>query len=219
MSEQQTDEWFAKRCGRITGSRFADVLARNKRTGEPLKAYHDLIWQLVVERMTGQPTESADSYAMRWGREVEEFARQEYELATGNVVQQVDFITHPELDFAGVSPDGLIAGDGGLEIKCPKNSAIHLERFIHGVPDEYVPQIQGGIWVTGRKYWDFVSYDPRMPESHRLLTIRVERDDSYIDKLKEAVIEANHAAELLIKQLGKKAASAMPSCDTSMVRG
>lgn len=206
MSEQQTPEWFARRCGKITGSRFADVLARNKRTGEPLKAYQDLIWQLVVERMTGEATESADSYAMRWGREVEEFARQEYELATGNLVEKIDFIDHPRLSFAGVSPDGLIGEDRGLEIKCPKNSAIHLERFIHGVPDEYVPQIQGGLWVTGRKQWDFVSYDPRMPESHRLLIITVDRDETYIEKLEAAVIEANKAAEELIQQLERKVA-------------
>lgn len=204
MIEQGTPEWHAKRCGKITGSRFADALARNKKTGEPLKAYHDLVWQIVVDRMTGEPAESADSYAMRWGRDLENFARQEYELATGNVVDQIDFIDHPEFDFAGCSPDGLVGDDIGLEIKCPKNSAIHLERFISGVPEEYIPQIQGGMWVTGRKHWDFVSYDPRMPESHRLLIIRVNRDDIYIEKLSSAVSAVNSAAIELMAQLTTK---------------
>lgn len=199
--EQGSEAWHRMRLGKFTGSKFADVLARNKKTGEPLKAYHDLIWQVVVERMTGEPTESADSYSLRWGRDVEEFARSEYELATGNTVEQVDFIQHPVFEFAGCSPDGLVGSDSGIEIKCPKVSAVHLERFISGVPIEYIPQIQGCMWVTGRSTWDFVSYDPRMPESHRLLVIPVQRDQAYIDKLQQAVIDAEKSVEVLMQKL------------------
>lgn len=190
MNEQRSPEWHADRAGKFTGSKFVDVMARNKKTGEPLKAYHDLVWQVVVERMTGQPVEGPTAAALQWGEDVEPFAREAYELETGNVVIEAGFIPHPTLAFAGASPDGLIGEDGGLEMKCPKNPAIHLERFINGLPDEYYPQIQGCMWVTGRKWWDFVSFDPRMPESHRLLRIRVERDDAYIQRLEAAVIEA-----------------------------
>lgn len=206
MSEQRTPEWFAKRCGKFTGSRFVDVLARSKSNGKPLKAYDDLIWQLVVERMTKEASEGFDSYATRWGRDVEDFARQEYELTTGVQVEQVDFIDHPQHDFVGCSPDGLVGEDGGLEIKCPKDSAVHLERFLEGVPEEYVPQIQGGLWVTGRLWWDFASYDPRMPESHRLLVIRVKRDEEYIAKLEAAVLEAEKLVVARLAEIMKKAA-------------
>lgn len=208
MSEelQRTDEWHADRAGKFTGSKFADVLARNKRTGEPLKAYHDLIWQIVVERMTGQAVEGPSGFALQWGQDVEPFAREAYELESGNLVAQSGFIHHPEFGYAGCSPDGLIGEDGGLEMKCPKSSAIHLERFIHGVPEEYVPQIQGCMWVTGRKWWDFVSYDPRMIESHRLLCIRVHRDEEYIARLQAAVIEAEVAAIELLGEVMRKAA-------------
>lgn len=206
MSEQQSPEWFARRCGKFTGSRFADVMAMNKRTGAPLKSYNDLIWQIVVERLTGEPTEGVDSYSLRWGRDLEDFARQEYELVTGNAVEQIDFIDHPLFSFVGCSPDGLIGDEAGLEIKCPKSSAIHLQRFLSGVPDEYVPQIQGGMWVTGRKRWDFVSYDPRFQESHRLLVIQVDRDDEYIKQLEMAVLQAEKTAVGLLEQLTKKAA-------------
>lgn len=206
MSEelQRTAEWHAERAGKFTGSRFVDVLARNKKTGAKLKAWDDLIWQVVVERMTGQAVEGPTGYALQWGTDVEPFAREAYELQTGNVVVESGFIQHPEYPFAGCSPDGLIGDDGGLEMKCPKNSAIHLARFIDGVPEEYIPQIQGCMWVTGRKWWDFVSYDPRMPESHQQLIINVQRDDDFIARLEEAVLDAEAAAETLLAKIKAK---------------
>ena len=204
---QRTEAWHKERAGKFTGSKFADVLARNKRTGDPLKAYHDLIWQVVVERMTGEAVEGPQGFALQWGSDVEPFAREAYELETGNLVTECGFIVHPEFECAGVSPDGLIGSDGGLEMKCPKSSIVHVERFISGVPEEYMPQIQGGMWVTGRKWWDFVSFDPRMPESHRLLIIRVERDQKYIDALQDAVIGAEAKAQSLYQELLLKAAA------------
>lgn len=208
MSEelQRTAEWHAQRAGKFTGSRFVDVIARNKKTGEKLKAWHDLIWQVVGERITGQAAEGPSGYALIWGRDVEPYAREAYELETGNIVTESGFITHPDFPFAGCSPDGLIDDDGGLEMKCPKSSAIHLERFIDGVPEEYMPQIQGCMWVTGRRWWDFVSYDPRMPESHRLLKITVARDEVMIKRIQDAVIEAEAAAQELRAKLMKIAA-------------
>lgn len=203
---QRTPEWFADRCGKFTGSRFVDVLARNKRTGEKTKAWHDLIWQMVVERMTGESVEGPSGYALQWGQDVEPFAREAYELETGLCVVESEFIRHPEFEFAGCSPDGLIGTDGGLEMKCPKSSAIHLERFITGVPEEYVPQVQGCMWVTGRQWWDFVSYDPRMPESHRIYRNRVERDEAFISNLQNAVLDAENAVIDLLDRVSKAAA-------------
>lgn len=204
--EQRTEEWFAKRCGKFTGSRFVDVMAKSKRDGKPLKAYSDLVWDLVVERMTGQAQDGVDSFAMRHGRDVEPYARQEYELVTGLAVEQIDFVQHPEYSFVGCSPDGLIGDDGGLEMKCPKDSAIHLQRFLDGMGDEFIPQVQGCLWVTGRDWWDWVSYDPRMPESHRLLRLRIERDDKYIKTLEESVLAAESEVLSIIEQLNRKAA-------------
>lgn len=204
--EQGTNEWLKLRAGKFTGSKFADVLARNKRTGEPLKAYHDLIWDIVVERMTGEPVEGPAGYALQWGSDVESFAREAYELETGNSVTESGFILHPYYDFVGCSPDGLIGDDKGLEMKCPRSSAVHLERFVSGVPEEYIPQIQGCMWVTGRTSWDFVSYDPRMPESHRILIINVPRDDDFIANLQNAVLEAEQKVVELQSQIMKKAA-------------
>lgn len=201
MSEQGSQEWLAERAGKWTGSKFVDVMAISERTGKPLKARSDAVWQVVVERMTGKAIEGPGGFALAWGHEVEQFARDAYELETGNVVQQVGFIEHQEFPFAGASPDGLIDDDGGLELKCPRDSRIHLDRFLSGVPAEYIPQIQGCMWVTGRQWWHFASYDPRMPESHRLLIIKVPRDEAVIANIQEAVLAAETEAQELHKQL------------------
>lgn len=203
---QRTPEWHAERAGKWTGSKFVDVLARNKKTGEPLKCYHDLIWQVVTERMTEQATEGASGFALQWGSDVEPFAREAYELDTGDIVTESGFIVHPKYPFAGCSPDGLVSIDGGLEMKCPKSSIVHLQRFESGVPEEYVPQIQGCMWVTGRAWWDFVSYDPRQQERFRLLIIRVLRDEAFIANLEKCVLEAEAAAIELQAKIERLAA-------------
>ncbi|MFD1121867.1 lambda exonuclease family protein [Methylophilus flavus] len=203
---QRTEQWFKDRLGKFTGSRFVDVMARNKRTGEPLKAYHDLIMDIVVERITGEPIDGPQGFALQWGTDVEPAAREAYELETGMSVVETGFLVHPKFDFVGCSPDGLIDDDGGLEMKCPKASRVHLERFTDGLPEEYKPQVQGCMWVTGRQWWDFVSFDPRMPASHQLLIISIERDDDYIKQLESAVIEAEALVQVRLANILKKAA-------------
>lgn len=180
------------------------VEVRQYAPGEKLKAWHDLIWQLVVERITGEPLERGGGAATAWGRDVEPAAREAYELETGNTVDEAGFIPHPAVANTGCSPDGLVGEDGGLEIKCPKDPRIHLERFFSGVPAEYIPQIQGCMWVTGRKWWDFVSFDPRMPAAMQMLVIRVWRDDEYIARLEAAVIEGEKEVERRTAELLEK---------------
>lgn len=203
MSEdlQRTEKWANDRAGKFTASAFIDVLARNKKTGEPLKAYHDLIWKVSTERLMGKPLDGPHGFALQWGTEVEPFGRDAYEAKTGLIVTESEFIVHPRFSFAGASPDGLVGKNGGLELKCPKDPRVHLERFVNGVPDEYMPQAQGGMWVTDREWWDFATYDPRMPESHQLLVIRVNRDDKFITVLEKSVIEAEERTQELLHKL------------------
>lgn len=204
---QGSEQWHAERAGRWTGSKFVDVLARAKKAPhEPLKAYYDLIWEVVAERLSGRAKESISAAALKWGHEVEPFAREAYELETGNVVIPCGFIRHPQHDFTGASPDGLIATDGSLEIKCPIDRVVQLQRWRDGLPDEYRPQIQGQLWVTGRQWCDFVSYHPELPEQFRFMRIRVQRDPEYIAALESAVLGAEQAAVDLIDQLKKLAA-------------
>lgn len=198
---QKSTEWHSLRAGRFTGSRFADVLAKSKRDGKPLKVRDDLIWTIATERIQGYQEQGASSYSLQWGVDNEAFAREAYELKTGEFVDEIAFIQHSELDYVGVSPDGLIGTEGGVEIKCPKSPQIHLQRFLYGAPDEYLPQLQGFLWVTGRKWIDFVSYDPNTQESFKLLIIRVYRDEAFISNLETEVKSAEIEVKELIYQI------------------
>lgn len=159
---QRTAEWFSDRTGCLTASRFAAVLKR-KRDGTPTQAYFDLLDTVVAERITGNCIGIGDAPALAWGRDHEDEARERYEVETGEVVDLVGFIPHPEIKWLGASPDGLVDDDGLLEIKCPFSTVVHLKRIRAGVPPpEYVPQMLMQCICTGRKWVDFVDYDPRL---------------------------------------------------------
>lgn len=197
--EQRTEEWFTARRGKATASRFADVMARLKNGTEGATRKNYRI-QLVVERLTEQSMETYTNAAMQWGVDNEPIALLSYKLKTGNKVQDVGFVPHDTLE-AGASPDGLIGVDGVLEIKCP-NTATHIE-YLHAsdLPSEYVAQVQGQLWITGRKWCDFISFDPRMPEASQLLVVRVERDQSYIDMLEAEVRQFLDEVEVELEYL------------------
>ena len=180
-ADQGTPEWFAARLGKATGSRFSDVLAGGK--GLTRKAY---AVQLALEIVTGKQAETFTNQAMLDGTEREPIARALYEAHTGNFVDEVGFCRHDSIE-CGVSPDGLIDEDGGLEIKCPKASTHAGYLAIPAEPSTYTAQIQGCMWVTGRSWWDFVSYHPDFPENAQLIVRRVKRDSDYIVKLEQAV--------------------------------
>ena len=180
-ADQGTPEWFAARLGLATGSKFSDVLAGGK--GLTRKAY---AVQLALEIVTGKQAETFTNQAMLDGTEREPIARALYEAHTGNFVDEVGFCRHDSIE-CGVSPDGLIDEDGGLEIKCPKASTHAGYLAIPAEPSTYTAQIQGCMWVTGRSWWDFVSYHPDFPENAQLIVRRIKRDSDYIVKLEQAV--------------------------------
>jgi len=181
--KQGSPEWLQIRCGKATASCFADVLATIK-SGEAASR-RNYRAQIIAERLTGVPADTYQSAEMKWGTDQEPFARISYEAKTGNVVQQIAFIAHSEL-MAGASPDGMIGADGQAEIKCP-NTATHIDTLLKGMSPDHIPQIQGNLWMSGRQWCDFVSYDPRMLERMQLYVQRVQRDDAYIAKLEAEV--------------------------------
>jgi hypothetical protein len=202
---QGSAEWLAARCGVASASRFGTVMATIK-TGEAAER-RNYKTDLIVERLTGRPLDGFQTAAMKQGIEREPFARMAYEAHTGHIVQEVGFCRLEDIE-AGASPDGLIVEDGGLEIKCPERSA-HL-RYLQqeAEPPEYTWQIQGGMWVTGRQWWDFASYNPDFPERLQLIVRRIKRDEAAIKKLEAEVRRflAEVDAEVLRLQDMKEAA-------------
>jgi len=178
--EQRSEEWFAARVGRLTGSRAGDMLATIK-TGEAA-ARRDLRVQLVVERLTGQPQE--DGYVnavMQRGIDKEPDAFMAYEARTGHLVRRTGFLSHNAL-MVGCSLDGDVDDFTGIvELKCPK-SATHLEYLKAGgkVPARHIPQITHNLFVTGAQWCDFASFDDRFPPELQLVVMRVQRVEADI---------------------------------------
>ena len=200
--EQRTQEWLETRAGKATASRVKDIVAKTK-TGVSASRKNYLA-QLVVERFTGIPEASelaAVSKAVQWGIDVEPEARAAYEARTGDFVKEEAFCQHPTITMSGASPDGLVGDDGLLEIKCP-NTATHIEYLLSGKPpSEYLAQMAWQLACSGRKWVDFVSYDPRMPEQHRLFIVRYMRDDKYISELEAEVIKFLAEVDEMVKKL------------------
>ena len=199
--EQRTEEWFAARCGKVTASRVADIIAKTK-TGYSTSRENYLA-QLVCERMTGKPTESFTNAAMLHGTETEPFARAAYEAAKNVLVDELGFATHPTISMAGASPDGLVGEVGLVEIKCP-NTATHIDTLLtQTVPTKYITQMQWQLSCTRRQWCDFVSFDPRMDEGLQLFIKRVEYDPIYVASLEKEVINFLMDVEDKIQKLNK----------------
>jgi putative phage-type endonuclease len=182
---QGSDAWFNARLGRVTASRVSDVVAKTKSGWGASRANYQA--QLIAERLTGTVTESFTNAAMAWGNEKEPDARRAYEWQTDCSVVEIGFVPHPTIAMTGASPDGLIGDDGLVEIKCP-NTATHIDTLLgQSAPAKYVTQMQWQMACTGRKWCDFVSYDPRLPEEMSLFVRRVERDDTRIAELEAMV--------------------------------
>lgn len=187
---QRDEQWFADRAGKFTGSRFADLMARTK--SGPAASRKNLITRLAVERLIGTCVETFSNFAMNRGVDLEPEAIRAYEDDQLVAVELVDFLAHPDFDYVGCSPDGLVGEDGLVEVKCPLAEAKHYEALRFGAhADEYRWQIQGQLWVSGRKWVDAVSYDPRFPEGLQLAIVRVERDEDAIRDLMTECIAAN----------------------------
>lgn len=136
---------------------------------------------LLAEWLVSGQVESYQSEWMARGTELEPRARAFYELETGKEVKQVGFVKHDFLDVGG-SPDGL-SDTGGIEIKCPAPQT-HVKYLLQQkCPADYIPQVQGSMWLCERDEWDFLSYHPDMSP----LLITVTRDDAFIETLESLV--------------------------------
>lgn len=204
--EQRTDEWQAARAGKLTASVFADILATTQ-SGKPTAARAKLMRLKAFERTAGVAKHEIGGKALTWGREIEPFSKEDYQVHTGNIVTEAGFILHPQFDFIGCSPDGLIGSDGGLEMKSPHDEQVHVLTWLEGMPDEHIPQVQGCMYVTGRRWWDFVSYDPRAGERFRLYVQRIHRDEEYITSILEpGLLQFEMELRAMIQTLEEKAA-------------
>ncbi|MER9176680.1 YqaJ viral recombinase family protein [Mesorhizobium sp. M0955] len=202
MIEQGSADWFAERLGKVTASRVADVVTKTKTGWGASRANY--MAQLVAERLTGTVAESYSNAAMQWGTDMEPEARAVYEFFTNATVEAASFVKHQTIGDTGASPDGYVGTEGLIEIKCP-NTATHIETLLGGsVAGKYVTQIQWQLACTGRQWADFVSFDPRLPESMKIFIKRVPRDDVLIRSLEADVIDFLNELRLTVHRLRSK---------------
>jgi len=180
--EQGSPEWLASRLGRPSASNFGKLVTGS---GKPSSSAESYINEMIAERLTGRSKPFYTNEHMERGNALEPEAREAYEFITDFEVVETGFILHDSEEF-GCSPDGLVAEQGGLEIKCPSDS-VHVSYLRAGkVPSKYYQQVQGCLWITGREWWDFMSYHPEMPH----LLVRAHRNEKYIEAMAEQVEKA-----------------------------
>lgn len=193
---QGTPEWHAARCGKITASCFADAISRCSRksgardVGDPTAAAERYAADLSIERVSGQPFgEPPKAWVLERGHKMEALARMHYEARTGALATEAGICLTDDEVF-GYSTDGLVDDDGLIEIKAPIDSAKILTMWQTRDVSEYMHQIQGGMWITGRRYCDFLMYVPDLAVVGKDLFVqRIERDDAFIDDMVARLVQ------------------------------
>lgn len=201
MIEQGSPEWFVQRCGKVTASRMADLMARTKTGYGASRANY--MAELLVERLTGQKAERYQSAEMKWGIETEPQARDAYCFHMDTEVVPAEFVEHPSVRMSGASPDGYVGDLGLVEIKCP-NTATHIDTLLSdAVPERYVHQMQWQMACTERHWCDYVSFDPRMPGDMQFYCKRIAVDPPGLSLMEGEV--RKFLAELDAKQAALEA--------------
>jgi hypothetical protein len=175
--------------------------------GEPSEAAMNYAFGLAVERISGAALDNGfETWQMKRGHELEPQARMEHEIQTGLLVQRAGFVTTDDGAF-GASADGLIGEDGGSEYKCflapEKLRTFHIDNDASGIMD----QVQGCMWITGRKFWHVGMYCPALePVGRQLWWREFKRDDDYIEKLEEDLWQFKLLVDDYEQKLRSKAA-------------
>jgi len=202
--EQGSEAWHSARCGVITASKFKDAVDLGEEvtlkngTVKPAKASAKnklYAAQVAIERISKAPCgDIFNSWQMKRGQEIEADARMAYECATGNMATESGIVLTDDRLF-GYSTDGLVGDDGMIEIKSLVGAEIVIEMWLTGDTSEYMHQMQGGMWITGRAWCDFVMYCPQLESVGKaLFRRRVARDDEFIDAMVKALAVFEKAA-------------------------
>ena len=184
--EQGSAEWLEMRLGKVTASRVGDVLSKGRGTSPSQKA-KSYMMELIAETLTGKSKPFFENDVMRWGTETEPQARSMYEINN-------DFVTVKEVAFIELNE---------LEIKCPTTTTQINRALSDDYSADYKAQIQMQLWISGRDWCDFVSFDPRLDCEASYLQQRVMRDEEYIKEMQDKVFSFVEKKKELIEKLTK----------------
>lgn len=182
-----------------------DAHIRGEKVGDFSQTAKDYAFKLAVERISGEPLEDPQftPWQAKRGSELEPVARLLYEERKGVLVEETGLALTEDQEF-GASLDGLVDDDGSVEIKCFLAPAKLAPIILHNDIADCMDQVQGGMWITGRKWADFILYCPALECIDKHLTIiRFERDEDYITELEKDLHEFNLYVKSIEEQLRK----------------
>jgi hypothetical protein len=207
MLQQGSDAWRQARCGSVGASDAPRVVRRIKSGGFSADR-ESLLWEKVVERITGVPFEIPKSFAMNQGTEREPDARLMYSIVKSVEVEEVGLVPHPFVKGSHCSPDGLVGARGLIELKCPERKA-HGEMLINEtISNDYVVQMAWQLACTGRDWCDFVSYSSDFPLRMQVWVKRVHRDAGLIAELEREIATFVREIDRKVEQLSRRYAVA-----------
>lgn len=174
--EQGSQAWLEARAGIPTASNFKRIVTPGGKLSASREGYQA---ELLAEWALGVDASDVWTDAMERGKVLEPEAFEYFAFHTDMEPTKCGLVYRGESRMVACSPDGLVTDEAGLELKCP-SAHKHLMYLARGVcPSEYWPQVQGSMYVTGRKLWWFMSHFPNLPP---FITL-VGRDDEYHDAL------------------------------------
>lgn len=200
--EQNSPEWHRARLGIPTASSFDAIMTPGKTKTEQ-KTRRTYMLKLAGEILTGQPIEMVTTRDMERGHALEPEARDLYTLQAEAKLDRVGFVKRGRV---GCSPDSLIGDDGGLEIKTKAPHLLIDVTLKDEFPEEHKAQVQGALWITGRKWWDLAVYWPGLP----LFVKRVYRDEAYIQTLAAEVERFRTDLDDVVAQMQQRVMAVLP---------
>ena len=222
--QQGTPEWLLSRAGVITASCFSDatsvlkIKSGSKVPGDPTGASDKYAGDVAIELISGKPYgEPPKAWVLARGHELESRARLGYEQHTGLIAEEAGIVLTDDGEF-GYSTDGLInpsrdsariiSCEGLIEIKCPIDSVKIRDMLQTGDVSEYMHQMQGGMWITGAKWCDFIQYVPDLESvGNDLFIKRIYRDEDFIEDMAAKLMKFRQRVADFKFMFGQKAAA------------
>ena len=198
---QRTEEWYNIRLGRVGGSESSVLSVKGKSESGLGAAAFTLLYEKAFEIIQKEPVkENIVTFAMQRGMDLEPEAIHEYELTKMVKVNQVGYILNSDYKYAGYSPDGLVGENGLIEVKCPGNSEYMRQIITNDIPKPYLCQMQWGMFLSGRKWCDYVVYNPDYTKSP-LYVDRVQIDEKMIEILKANYLAFESELDAILERI------------------
>jgi hypothetical protein len=180
---QRSPEWFAQRSGKITGSKFEDVMKSGRKKdeiwGQSALTY---LRKVAAEILTGEYEETPTTKDMEWGQIWEDAAVKAFNEKTGLNMRSCGFFENSLIRGCGSSPDAVDKGMT-LEVKC-KKSKNHMLYLLD--TEELIKahrwQVVGEALFTESEIAFIASFDPRFQEDKQLAIYEYPREDLARDK-------------------------------------